>query len=314
MLNLIRTAVVVVLMLPVLVLGWLSLQDRQAPSELVVATLISSIIALALFLVLTARQGRLEQLATQIRLTLEAGKETHKALVEPVYAKPVHYDEVYRALCDLTEKVVKRREQLRVNLDKVSGILITLSQGRALEIGAGDFDMPDSDDKTLLLGSLCQLITTLQSSRQRGDVFANVLRESPIAMLITDATMKIRSMNPAAEKLFGYTLQQTQHHSIMEFFVPPPIQSHQSHLRQIVLPGHEAIKALQQGRQEVFTTIRSGYGKTQLIGLRASFGQHCLFVIRERSKDKVEIDLQGPDTIHLSSSAPTVPLPVSVAS
>lgn len=314
MLNIIRTVVIAVLLLPVLVLGVLSQQDRVLPAELVVVSLIASALSITLWLILTARQARLQRLAQQILDTLAQKKESQEKLVDPLLHNPVRFDTVYDALLQLSKTVVERREQLRVNLDKVSGIMITLSQGRPLEIGADHFDLPDHDDKTLLLGSMCQMISTLQQTRQRGDVFANVLRDSPIAMLITDPALKIRSLNPAAEKLFGYSQQQLIKHSLAEFFIPPPIQSHQSHLKNIVLPGEEAIKALQQGRQEVFTTIRNGHGKTQLIGLRASFSQHCLFVIRERSKDHFHTDINGSDTLHMTGSNHTLPLPVSAAS
>jgi len=313
-LNFTRLIVIVILLIPPFGLGILSLTDIPVPMPLLVVTLGSSLLSVILWGMLSARYSKLFQLAGIINKALERDKEQHDVLVEPLLAGAMPDDIVYQALEELATRLCDRRRQIKDSLDKISGILITLSQYRPLEFSADEFDLPDQDDRTLLLGSLCQLITAMQQSKQRGDVFANVLRESPIAMLITDAEYKIRSLNPAAEKLFGYKLHRLMHHSFTELFIDPPIKEHQSHLRQIVLPGKVALEALQNGKQEVFTTISTGYGKIQLIGLRASFGANCLFVIRERSKDKVQLEISGPETLHLDGMAVTIPIPAPMLS
>ncbi|HQR09320.1 MAG TPA: PAS domain S-box protein [Gemmatales bacterium] len=309
-----RLIVIGILLLPSIGLGILSLADIHVPTELFVVTIGASLVSIVLWAVFSSRFTTLYRLAELVNEALDHHQEQHDALVEPLQARAMPNDPIYQALVDLADRLSERRRQIRTTVDKLGGILITLSQNKALEMNTGEFDLPDADDRTLLLGSLCQLITSMQQSRQRGDVFANVLRESPIAMLITDSAYKIRSLNPAAEKMFGYKLQQLLNHSLMELFIEPPIKDHQSHLRQIVLPGKAAIAALQNGRQEVFTTISTGYGKVQLIGLRASFGTHCLFVIRERSKDKVDLEVNGPETIHLDGATATIPMPAPMLS
>lgn len=306
MITLLRVIIIIVLLSPPIALGAMNLFDTHVPVELLIVTITASLMAIICWACLSERFGRLHHHAQVIHQALQKDQETDEALVEPLKAKPVRNDPIYQAMLELAERLSDRRYQIRDTVDKVGGILITLSQNRPLEVNSSEFNVPDQDDQTLLLGSLCQLITSLQQSRQRGDVFANVLRESPIAMLITDAQFKVRSMNPSAEKLFGYSLQQMLNHSMMGFFTPPPLKSNQAHLKKIVLNGEDAIQALKGGRQEVFTTIMTGYGKVHLIGLRASFGTHCLFVIRERSKDKVNADIQGPDTLHLDDAVPTL--------
>lgn len=314
MLTFIRLIVIGILLLPSIGMGILSLADVHVPTELFVVTVGASLISIVLWAVFSSRFTTLYRLAESINEALDQNQERHDALVEPLQKRAMPNDPIYQALLDLAERLSERRRQMRDTVDKLGGVLITLSQNKPLEMNTGEFDLPDSDDRTMLLGSLCQLISSMQQSKQRGDVFANVLRESPIAMLITDSSYKIRSLNPAAEKLFGYKLQQLLHHSLMELFIDPPIKDHQAHLRQIVLPGKNALLALQKGRQEVFTTISTGYGKVQLIGLRASFGTHCLFVIRERSKDKVDLEVSGPETIHLDGVSATIPMSAPVLS
>lgn len=313
-LNFIRLIVIGILLLPVIGLGILSLMNIHTPTELFVVLIGASLASIVLWSIFSSRFVRLYQLADIINEALEADQEKHEALVERLHTRAMPSDPLYQAIEGLADRLCSRRRQIRESLDKISGILITLSQYRPLEVHAEEFDLPDKNDRTLLLGSLCQLITAMQQTKQRGDVFANVLRESPIAMLITDAGYKIRTLNSAAEKLFGYKLHRLMNHSLMELFIDPPIKEHQSHLRQIVLPGKVALEALQNGRQEVFTTISTGYGKVQLIGLRASFGAHCLFVIRERSKDKVTLEVSDPETIHLDGITATIPNPAPVLS
>lgn len=308
----IRLAVIGVLLLPSMVLGVLWLQGIPLPHEVVVSTLGASLIAIVLWLVILNRQFQLDRLAQHLLEQLNKDKETTAALVEP-FQSDTSNEPVYLAMEALAERLAQRREQLKTNFDKLSGILITLSQNKPIEIGTYDFDMPDSDDRTLLLGSLCQLIHSLQHSRQRGDVFANVLRESPIAMIITQENYRIRSLNPAAERLLGMTLQKASHKNLMKFFVPPPLKSHHAHLKGIVLPIEEAIEALQSGRQEVFTTLRNGSGKTVLVGVRASFGHHCLFMLREKIKHHGQHDQGMPDTIQLDLSETKLPVPANLA-
>jgi len=313
-LTFIRLIVIGILLLPSIGMGILSLADIHIPTELFVVTVGASLVSIVLWAIFSSRFTTLYRLAELINEALDRNQEKHDALVEPLQARAMPKDPIYQALVDLAERLSERRRQMRDTVDKLGGILITLSQNKPLEMNTGEFDLPDSDDRTMLLGSLGQLITSLEHSRQRGDDFANVLRQSPITMMITDSTYKIRSLNPAAEKMFGYKLQQLLHHSLMELFIDPPIKDHQSHLRQIVLPGKAALHALRNGRQEVFTTISTGYGKVQLIGLRASFGTHCLFVIRERSKDKVDLEVSGPETIHLDGESATIPMSAPVLS
>lgn len=307
--NLIRILFAIALLSPPLALCGLSMMGTHVPSELVVMSIMTSLAACGFWLLFTLRFARVHQHALIILEALDKDREVEAALVEPLRKKPVKGDVLYQSLLEMAERLCERRHQMRDTVDKVSIILTTLAQNRPLDVGTGEFDLPDADDRTLLLGSLCQLITSTQHSKQRGDVFATVLRESPIAMLITDSNLKIRSLNPSAEKLLGFTQQKVLQHSITEFFVPPPpLKSHQKHLKKIVLNGEDALEALRNGRQEVFTTINTGHGKVQLIGLRASFGQHCLFVIRERSKEKLDVDVQGPDTIHFEDARPTMPM------
>ncbi|MFT3880521.1 MAG: PAS domain S-box protein [Gemmatales bacterium] len=312
MLTYIRLIVIGILLLPPIGLGILSLADIHIPTELFVVTVGASFVSIVLWTIFSSRFTRLYRIAELLNEALDHGQEQRQAIVDPIQTWALPHDPIYQALHELADRLSERRRQMRDTVDKLGGILITLSQSKPLEMNTGEFDLPDADDRTMLLGSLCQLITSMQQSKQRGDVFANVLRESPIAMLITDSNYKIRSLNPSAERLFGYKLSQLLNHSIMELFIEPPIKDHQSHLRQIVLPGKAALHALQKGRQEVFTTISTGYGKVQLIGLRASFGTHCLFVIRERSKDKVDLEISGPETIHLDGVAATIPMPAPV--
>lgn len=314
MLTFIRLIVIGILLIPVIALGILGLADVPVPTELFVVTIGASLAAIMLWAMFSARFTTLYVMADILNNALHKDQEQKEALVDPLNARAMPTDPIYLAFEELADRLCARRRQIRETLDKICAIIITLSQNKQLEFTAGDFDIPDQDDRTLLLGTLCQLITSMQQTRQRGDIFANVLRESPIAMLITDANYKIRSLNPAAEKMFGYKLQQLVNHSMMELFVDPPIKDNQSQLRQVVLPGKAALAALQNGRQEVFTTIGTGYGKMQLIGLRASFGTHCLFVLRERSKDKVDLEINGSETIHLDGVGATIPMPVSVLS
>lgn len=308
----IRLAVIGVLLLPSVVLGVLWLQGIPLQHEIVVSTLGASLITIILWLVILNHQIQLDRLARHLLKQLNEDKETSEALVEP-FQSDTSSEPVYLAMEALAERLAQRREQLKTNFDKLSGILITLSQNKPIEIGTYDFEMPDADDRTLLLGSLCQLIHSLQHSRQRGDVFANVLRESPIAMIITQDNYRIRSLNPAAERLIGMTLQQASHKNLKKFFVPPPLKSHHAHLKGVVLPIEEAIEALQNGRQEVFSTMRNGDGKTVLIGVRASFGQHCLFMLREKIKDHGQHDHGAPDTIQLDLSESKLPVPATLA-
>lgn len=314
MLTSIRLIVIGILLLPVIGVSVLSFAGAHVPSPLFAITIGTCLTSIVLWTILSSKFSRLYELANHLNQVLEHDLEQHDTLVKPLKAKAIANDTIYQVLEELAVRLCDRRRQLRETIDKVGGILSCLSQNRPLEVNASEIDVPDQDDRTLLLGSLCQLITSIQQSKQRGDVFASVLRESPIAMLITDPAFKIRSLNPAAEKLFGYKLQKLMNHSLMELFIDPPIKEHQSHLRRVVLPGKEAIQALQTGRQEVFTTINTGYGKVQLIGLRASFGTNCLFVIRERSKDKVDLEIAGPETIHLDGTQVTIPMTAPVLS
>lgn len=308
-----RLLIVLVLLSPPLALGVLGLTGTHVSVELIVLTLISSLVAAGCWMMMTQRFIRLQRMTEMLQAALDRDHEKKDAIVEPLLANADNSDPINLTIRDLAERLADRRHQLRDTIDRITGIMLTLCQGRPIEVGAGDFDVPDPEDRTLLLGTFCQLINAMQQSKQRGDVFANVLRESPIAMLITDAHFKIRSLNPAAEKLFGFTLAQLLHHSIKKLFVPPPLKGQHPHLKRIVLDGPAALEALQNGRQEVFTTINTGYGKIQLIGLRASFGSHCLFVIRERSKDKLDPKLSGPDTIRSDDKMSTIPLKSPVA-
>jgi PAS domain S-box-containing protein len=303
--------VIGVLLIPTLVLGVLWMQGIALQHEVVVSTLTASLVAILLWLVVLHRQNQLDRLARHVLAQLEKDNETSEAIVEP-FQHDTCCEPVYLAMEALTERLAQRREQLKSNFDKLSGILITLSQNKPVEIGTYDFDLPDADDRTLLLGSLCQLIHSLHHSKQRGDVFANVLRESPIAMVITSDEYRIRSMNPAAEKLLGVTLQQASQKLFLKFFVPPPFKSHHAHLKGIVLPIQEALPALQSGRQEVFTTICDVEGKVKLVGLRASFGHHCLFMLREKVKDHGQND-NMPDTIQLDLSQTNMKVPAVLA-
>jgi len=302
---------VAVLALPAVVVVYLCLQV-QVPSSVLGVTIASSVTAIALWLLLLVRQLRLRRQSQQLLATLQAHVESRDKLLAPLQEVSFRDDPVYRALLEVTERLCKRREQLRSTLDKIGEIMTNVSLNKSIEFKAEDFDMPDTDDRTVLLGTLCQLITTLQQSRQRGDVFAKVLRESPIAMLITGAQLEIRSMNPAAEKLLGCNQQKMLHRSFTDFFVAPPLQERHAHLKSVVLTGSEALAELRNGKQEVFTTIRSRDGVMKLVGLRASFGQNCLFVIRERSREKIDEPSVMPEMLQLKSN-PTESMPESVA-
>jgi PAS domain-containing protein len=307
-----RLAIIGVLLIPSLVIGVLYLQGIPLQHEVVVSTVASSVIAMLLWLVILLRQRQMDRFARHVLIQLENDNETTEALVEPFQLDTCN-EPTYLAMEALAERVALRREQLKTNFDKLSGLLITLSQNKPVEVGTYDFDLPDSDDRTLLLGSLCQLIHSLNHSKQRGDVFANVLRESPIAMIITCSEYRIRSMNPAAEKLLGITLQQATQKLLLKFFVPPPLKSHHAHLKGIVVTITEALAALQGGRQEVFSTVCDMEGKVKLVGLRASFGNHCLFMLREKIKDHGQNDNTIPDTITLDLNQPHLKVPAILA-
>lgn len=284
--NAIRYLITLLLFAPVAVTGLLFLQGTAELQNPLLTTAITSCIAIVVWLIYSSRLVKLERHAKTILTAIRSGNESSQAIVEPLQQSPVLYDPIFQAQLAVAEKLVERRRQMRDNLDKVGAILVAITHGRPINPDMYEFDLPDADDKTLLLGSLSQMVSTYHHTKHRGDVFAHVLRESPIAMLITDEEYKIKTMNPAAEKLFGHSWQNSAMQNLKDYFVPPPIKNHQQHLKKIVLDGEEALRTLQEGKQEVFTTIRTHNGQIHLIGLRASFGQKCLFVIRERSKDK----------------------------
>lgn len=284
--NAIRYLITLLLFAPVAVTGLLFLQGNAELQNTLLTTAITSCIAIVVWLIYSSRLVKLERHANTIVHAIQSGKENNKDIVKPLLQSPVPFDPIYRALLEVSQKLSERRRQMRDNLDKVGTILVAITHGRPINPDMYEFDLPDADDKTLLLGSLSQMVSTYHHTKHRGDVFAHVLRESPIAMLITDEDYKIKTMNPAAEKIFGNSWQNSAMQNLKDYFVPPPIKNHQQHLKNIVLDGEDALRTLQEGKQEVFTTIRTHNGQMHLIGLRASFGQKCLFVIRERSKDK----------------------------
>ncbi|MBL8824993.1 MAG: PAS domain S-box protein [Planctomycetia bacterium] len=284
--NAIRYLITLLLFIPVAVTGLLFLQGNDELQNTLLITYTTSCISIVVWLIYSSRMVKLERHAKTIINAIQSGKENDQAIVEPLQQSAVPFDPIYQALLVVSQKLSERRRQMRDNLDKVGAILVAITHGRPINSDMYEFDLPDADDKTLLLGSLSQMVSTYHHTKHRGDVFAHVLRESPIAMLITDEQYQIKTMNPAAEKLFGSSSQNSAMQNLKDYFVPPPIKNHQQHLKKIVLDGEEALQALQQGKHEVFTTIRTRNGQLHLIGLRASFGQKCLFVIRERSKDK----------------------------
>jgi PAS domain S-box-containing protein len=277
--------ILLALALPALAAGIMSVQ-QPVPLAVIVISCGASAVALAAYLFSVWVQKSKRAVAVAILDKLKTNIETRDKLVEPLKALAQSSDPGQQVLHLLADRLCRRREQLRSTLDKLNEIMTNVSINKSIEYKEEDFDIPDSDDRLILLGTLGQLISTLNQSRQRGDVFAKVLRESPIAMLITGPRMEIRSMNPAAEKLLGCSQQKVLFRSFTDFFVAPPIKELQSHLKGIVLPGMLALAELKNGSQEVFTTIRSKDGVMKLIGLRASFGSNCLFVMRERSREK----------------------------
>lgn len=311
MFAIVSSLMIVVLALPALAVIILSLQEPVSSSVLI-TTVVASLVACALWIVWVVRQYQLKEQCKKLLSLLNDHVESRDKLLQPLQSLETSGDPVARAVYVATERLCKRREQIRSTLDKIGEIMTNVSLNKSIDFKAEDFDMPDSDDRTVLLGILCQLITTLQHSRQRGDVFAKVLRESPIAMLITGPQMEIRSLNPAAEKLLGCSQQKVLHKIFTDFFVAPPLKEQHAHLKNVVLNGHDALAELKNGKQEVFTTIRARDGMMKLIGIRASFGSNCLFVIRERSREKMDEPIVTPEMIQLKSS-PTVLIPEAVA-
>ncbi|HMP17978.1 MAG TPA: PAS domain S-box protein [Gemmatales bacterium] len=243
---------------------------------------------MGLFTTIVLRNKQQQHTARSLIQHLQSQTEDRDHLVTPIQRLSTSGDVMEVVIYQLAERLCKRREQLRSTIDKLNEIMTCVSINKPIEYRAEDFDIPDSDDRTVLLGTLGQLITILKQSRQRGDVFAKVLRESPIAMMITGPKLEIRSMNPAAEKLLGCTQQKVLFRSFTDFFVAPPMKEIEGHFKGIVLPGMQALAELKKGKQEVFTTIRSKDGVLKLIGLRASFGSNCFFVLRERSRERQE--------------------------
>src|SRR5438445_12956953 len=106
--------------------------DTHVPTELFVVLVGASLASIILWAIFSSRFVRLYQLADIINEAIEADQEKHETLVERLHTRAMPSDPLYQALEGLADRLCKRRRQIRESLDKISAILITLSQYRPL--------------------------------------------------------------------------------------------------------------------------------------------------------------------------------------
>jgi PAS domain S-box-containing protein len=100
--------------------------------------------------------------------------------------------------------------------------------------------------------------------------FQLLLERMPIGCVLTDADFKITYLNPAAERLFGFTLPEAQNQSPFELFIPPEASPYVEAIRERMKAGDMAAHALNANRTKDGRTIVCEWHNTPL---RNSDGQ-----------------------------------------
>ena len=132
---------------------------------------------------------------------------------------------------------------------------------------------------------------------EQGQLLRRQIAEMPIGHILWDRQFRVRSWNPAAERMFGYTAQEAlgQHAS---FIVPPSDRGHVDGVWQRLIAGERTAHSTNENITKDGRTIRCQWTNTPLTGpAGAVFGAFSL-VLDVTRQVELERQLANAEKMH----------------